>query len=89
MDIARITNVCDYILTTNVEDLKNVRVKTPNYFDSDHQMVVGKLLLQTQKQHQQYTRNKSSYKLPIYLESNTRAEELFQQIYKAKARTKK
>jgi hypothetical protein len=66
----------------------NVRVKTPNAFDSNHWMIVRKILLQTQKQYQWYTKNKSSYTLPIYLEKNTRSEEFFEQIYKTKHWTK-
>ena len=46
-----IQSICDYILLTNRNDFKNVCIKDPNNYDSDHMMLVATIILNNDEQH--------------------------------------
>lgn len=52
----RITSTCDYILSSNLEDFKSFKLKEPRYFESDHRMLIGKIEIETTKNHQKYVK---------------------------------
>jgi hypothetical protein len=75
-----ITSVCDYIFTTNIKDFKNIKLKTPVDFDSDHQMVLATLRI-NQQQHKCYLRKRTMNPVPLFVEDNNNpAEMLFKEI---------
>jgi hypothetical protein len=85
----QIKSICNYILTTKTKDFKNIKIKTPNSFDSNHRMVIATIYLQTVANHRKYMKTKATYQLPIFLENSTPSELLFKEIYNKKPRTKK
>jgi hypothetical protein len=51
-------------------------------------MVIATLQIQTVERHCKYTNNNTKYKLPLFIETSSRAEMLFKAICKAKSRTR-
>jgi hypothetical protein len=78
------SQVCDYICTTNIKDFKHIELKTPANFDSDHRLVLATLRI-NQQQHKYYLRKRTKNPLPLFIENNNNpAEIMFKEILAAK-----
>ena len=76
-------------MCSNIKDFKNSTIKQPMNFDSDHGMLVATLLLQSESKHRKFVKIKTTFPLPIFLETTARSEKLFKDIYEANSKTEK
>ena len=71
---------CDYILSPDRRQFKTVQIRKPQYYVSDHRMVVAKYLLEPAKCHYRYLKGRKA--LPFAMPSGPmpKMDFLFQQV---------
>ena len=60
-DEKRLVKRCDYILATNTHNFRNVRIRDPRGFDSDHRMVIGVIRWGSRKEQKRYICKRSRF----------------------------
>jgi hypothetical protein len=79
-DGKRITGQCDYILAATPTAFRSFKMKDPRYFKSDHRMLVGRLQIESQKRHLQYTKKRTRFVLPVKAEDKKHADRLMEEL---------
>jgi hypothetical protein len=81
-----VTSECDYILTTNIKDIRNIKIKTPTSYDSDHRLVLVSMHLNV-TEHKKYMRRKTKLPKEALVNNDNPADRIFGDINKAQDKT--